>query len=166
LKTTDYLAIYAALLSSFVFVWNVLQSRPRIKVDLIFGIEGSGENLKSGAYIFVRNVSSHDVHLSNISILYRYMVPSIWQRIAHAWRYKTLPRRLGWVHSSLSNFSIESGCPLCLEARKSHKVFIPNSTLETMLAEAIDRSIMACVQDQLWSNVYSGKFKCSVPISK
>lgn len=166
MKVTDYLAIYAAILSTLVFAWNILQSRPRIKVDLIFGIEGTGDDLKSGVYIFVRNLSSHDVHLSNIEILYPYTVASLKERLAHAWRFKTLPKRLGWVHSSLSNYSVESGCPVCLEARKSHQVFIPEPALEEMLSGAIDRVLMACVQDQLWSNIYSGKFKCPAPGSK
>ena len=46
LKFTDYLAIYAAILSTLVFLWNVLQSRPRIKVDLTLGIEGADEDSK------------------------------------------------------------------------------------------------------------------------
>jgi hypothetical protein len=72
LKMTDYLAVYAAVLSTLVFLWNVLQSRPRIKVDLISGIEGSGDSVTSGIYVFVRNLSSYDIHLSNIDILYPY----------------------------------------------------------------------------------------------
>lgn len=163
MKITDYLAIYAAILSTFVFTWNVVQSRPRIKVDLIFGVEGSGEALKSGIYVFVRNLSAHDVHLSNIDILYPYKVSTLRERLAHTWRFKSLPRRLGWVHSSLSNYSLKSGCPVCLEARKSHKVLIPQATVETILAEATDRVLMACVQDQLWNNIYSRKFRCPAP---
>jgi len=166
LKITDYLAIYAAILSTLVFAWNALQSRPRLRVDLIFGIEGSGDAMKSGVYIFVRNLSSHDVHLSNISILYPYRTASLKERFAHVWRFRRLPRRLGWVHSSLSNHSVGSGCPVCLEARKSHQVFISEPTLETMLAEANGQAIMACVQDQLWNNVYSGQFKCASPKDK
>ena len=163
LKITDYLAIYATILSTLVFVWNVLHSRPRVRVDLIFGIEGTGDALKSGVYIVVRNLSSHDVHLSSIGILYPYRIASLKERFAHVWRFRRLPRRLGWVHSSLSNYSVESGCPVCLEARKSHQVFIPQAVLDAMLAEANDRAIMACVQDQLWNNIYSGKFKCPAP---
>lgn len=163
MKITDYLAIYAAILSTLVFVWNVVQSRPRIKVNLILGIEGTGDALKSGVYIFVRNMSSHDVHLANISILYPYTVVSLKEWVAHAWRFKRLPRQLGWVHSSLSNYSIDSGCPVCLEARQSHRVFISESALETILAKAARRSIMACVQDQLWNNVYSRAFRCPPP---
>ena len=160
MKITDYLAIYAAILSTLVFFWNVLQSRPRVRIDLIFGIEGTGDAVKSGVYIFVRNLSSHDVHLSNISILYPYRIASLKERFAHVWRFRRLPRRLGWVHSSLSNYSLESGCQVSLEARKSHQVFIPQRVLEDMLAEANDRAIMASVQDQLWNTVYSGKFRC------
>jgi hypothetical protein len=166
LKITAYLAIYAAILSTLVFAWNILQSQPRIKVDLIFGIEGTDDDLKSGVYIVVRNPSSHDVHLSNVDMLWPYTVVSLKERLAHAWRFNSLPRRLGWVHSSLSNYSVESGCPVRLEARKSHEVFIPQPALEKILSGAIARVLMACVQDQLWNNIYSGKFRCSVPSSK
>jgi len=163
LKITDYLAIYAAVLSTFVFFWNVLQSRPRIRVDLIHGIEGTGDAMRSGIYIFVRNLSSHDVHLTNIDILYPYRTVDLKERFAHLWRFRRLPRRLGWVHSSLSNYSLESGCSVCLEARKSHQVFIPHTALEDMLAQAIERTLMAGAHDQLWNTVYSRKFKCPGP---
>lgn len=166
LKVTDYLAIYAAVLSTLVFLWNVLQSRPRVRVDLIHGIEGTGDAMRSGVYIFVRNLSSHDVHLANIDILYPYRVVGLKERIVHMWKFRRWPRRLGWVHSSLANYSLESGCPVCLEARKSHSVFIPQPALESMLAEATDRTLMAGAQDQLWNNVYSGKFKCPEPRGK
>lgn len=163
MKITDYLAIYAATLSSLIFVWNVLQSRPRIKVDLIFGIEGEGDNLKSGVYIVIRNLSSHDVHLSSISILYPYKDIGLKEQFAHAWRFKRIPRRLGWVSSSLSYYSVQSGCPVCLGARKSHQVLITEPVLEEILAKAIHRSLKACVQDQLWNNVYSSAFKYPLP---
>ena len=163
MKITGYLAIYASILSTLAFAWNVLQSRPKVRVDLILGTKGTGDALKLGVYIFVRNLSSHDVHLSNIKLLYPYRVVSLKDRLAHVWRFKRFPRRVGWVHSSLSNYSVESGCPVCLEARKSHQVFIPQPALERVLAEANDRAIMACVQDQLWNDVYSGKFKCPAP---
>lgn len=158
MKFTDYLAIYAAALSSAIFFWNIRQSRPRIKVDLIWGIKKPGE---SGVYVFVRNISPHDVHLTNISILYRYKIPTLKDRIGHIWRFKTLPRTLGWVHSSLSNFSIESGCPITIEANKSYSVLIPDATVEVMLEKAIDRSLKAGVQDQLWRDSYSKPYICS-----
>jgi hypothetical protein len=159
-KTTDCLAIYGAVLSTIVFVWHLIQSRPRLKVDVIFGIDGKGNAIRHGIYIFVRNVSSHNVHLSSVEILYPYMAPTLKRRLEHVWRFKAIPRRVGWVHSSLSNYSVDSGCPISLEARQSHSVFIPQATLEMILSKASERAVMACVQDQLWNNVYSGKFKC------
>ena len=163
MKITDYLAIYAAVLSTLVFFWNALQSRPRIRVDLTHGFEGTGDTMRSGIYIFVRNLSSHDVHLTNIDILYPYKIVGLKERFAHMWRFRRLPRRLGWVHSSLSNYSLESGCPVCLEARKSHQVFIPHPVLEEMLAQATERTLMAGAHDQLWNTVYSRKFNCPGP---
>jgi hypothetical protein len=166
LKITDYLAIYAAILSTLVFVWNVFQSKPKIKVDLIFGLDGKGDQLRSGIYIFARNLSSHDVHLANFSILYPYRDVGLKERLIHVWKYKHMPRRIGWVTSSLSNYSIEDGCPICLEARKSHSVFIPDAALEAMLADATHRSLIGCVQDQLWHNAYSRAFKYPKPKHK
>lgn len=159
MKTTDYLAIYAACLSTLVFFWNVFQSKPKIKVDLIFGIEGKGQDLKSGIYIFVRNLSSHDVHLSSFSILYPYKKITVAEQISHLWKYKRFPRRIGWVSSSLSSYSIEDGCPVCIGARQSHRVLIPDEAIENILEEAAHRSLIGCVQDQLWQNTYSQVFK-------
>lgn len=52
LKLTEYLAIYAAALSTFVFLWNVLQSKAKVKVDLVYGIEGEVTVLNL-VYIFL-----------------------------------------------------------------------------------------------------------------
>jgi hypothetical protein len=163
LKITDYLAVYAAILSSLVFVWNVTQSRPRLKVDLAFALEDVHGELKPGIYVVIRNMSSQDVHLANVSILYPYQQAGIKSKIAHIWRYKRVPSNLGWVHSSLSNYSLDSGCPMCLEARKSHKIFIAKTMLEGVWTEALHESVRACVQDQLWNNIYSKSFKFSTP---
>jgi hypothetical protein len=159
MKITDYLAIYAAILSTVVFLWNIVQSRPRIKVDLLFSIDDVGGKPESGASIIVRNCSSHDVHLANISILYPYRHVTFKEWLGHFWRYRRWPNRIGWVHSSLSNYDIESGCPVCLEARKSHRVFIPDAKVKKMLSDATEGSLIACVQDQLWNDFYSRKFK-------
>ena len=162
MKLTEYLAIYAAALSTFVFLWNVLQSKAKVKVDLIYGIEGEGDDLKSGVYIFVRNISSHQIHLSNLSLLYPYRSVSLKERIEHLCKYKRFPRRIDWVSTSLSNYSIEDGCPTCLEPRKSHSVLISDDKLEIVLSDAVDRSLIACAQDQLWNNTYSKVFTHSV----
>ena len=44
LRFTDYLAIYAAILSTSVFLWNILQSRPRVVIDLLPGLDDFAAN--------------------------------------------------------------------------------------------------------------------------
>ena len=160
LKLTDFLAIYASVLSSAVFAWNVLQSRARLKVVVVYGIEkGAG----IGAHVSIQNRSSHTVHLSGVQVLHRYRRVTWKERLSHVWRFKNSPRTVGWVHSSLSNHSIEDGCPLALEARNAHHVFIPDVTLEKILSDSVDRKIMVLVQDRIWNRVYSNVFEYQRP---
>ena len=136
MKITDYLAIYAAVLSTLVFAWNVAQSRPRFRVDLVHSLETLNGKTEDGVYIIVRNVSNHDIHLANVNFLYPSRKSSLRERISHAWKFQRLPRRIGWVHSSLSFHAISNGCPTSIEARKSHRVFLPKNAIQEMIAEA------------------------------
>ena len=45
------------------------------------------------------------------------------------------------------------------ELKTQERIMVANKNA----AEANERAIMACVQDQLWNNVYSGKLKCPTP---
>jgi hypothetical protein len=159
LKTTDWLAIYGAVLSTVVFIWNAFQSRPRLKVIVVFGLE----NGVVGAHVSVQNRSPYTIHLSNISILYRYRRASLKEWLSHAWEYKRIPRRLGWVSSSLSNYEVSDGCPVTLEARNAHHVLVPETALETIFAKSPERKIIAVAQDKIWNNVYSNVFEYSKP---
>ena len=161
MKITDYLAIYAAILSSVVFLWNVLQSRPRFKVDLLFGVDTVEGVTRSGVSIVVRNTSSHDIHLAAIGLLYPYAKAGTKKRLLHLWRYKRWPRRVGWCQTSLSNYSLKDGCPMCLEARKSHHVLVPKGIVEKVLSQATEGKLIATVQDQLWHKIYSRPFTWS-----
>jgi hypothetical protein len=163
LKLTEYLAIYAALLSTIVFVWNVLRSRPRLKVDLIFCLEGSDDNLRSGVDITVRNMSPHEVHLAAVGVLVPFRRVTLKERFAHLFQFKRLPLRIGWVHLNLSRYSVETGCPVRLEARSSHRVFIAEDIIEKILSGASEKQLMAMAQDQLWNNVYSRPFEWRAP---
>lgn len=159
LKFTDYLAIYAAILSSLVFVWNIVNSRPRIRVEMVVGSNGDGDQIQFGVYVSIKNVSAHAVHLSNVSLLYPYEKSGIGKKLGHLIRFRTLPRTVGWVHTSLSNYKIKDGCPLSIDARKSHGIFIPNAVLKEVFTDAVRHELKAVVQDQLWQNTYSGIFK-------
>lgn len=166
MKLTEYLAIYAASLSTITLVWNIINSRPRVKVDVVVGTSDVDGKTQLGVYIIARNISSHDVHLSSVSFLYSYKDASLIERLAHIWKFRRIPRRINWVHSSLAYYSIESGCPIQLEARTSHRVFIPIARLEEMLSKTHKKQIIAHVQDQLWNDFYSKPFNLPQPKSE
>ncbi len=156
MKITEWLAIYAALLSTIVFLWNVVRSKPKIKVRIIFGFD---EKKGGGVYICTQNKSAHTVHLSSVSILYPYKTPVIKDKLSHLWEYKRLPKKIGWVHASLSYYDISHGCPVSLNARDAHEIFIPERALDEILRKASSRQIMANAQDKLWNNAYSNVFE-------
>ena len=69
-KVTDYIAIYAAVLSTLVFLWNVLSARPKITVTLVLGANRLDEDFQSGVGLNIQNPSPHTVHVTSVSILY------------------------------------------------------------------------------------------------
>lgn len=156
---TDYLALYAALLSTFVFFWNVSRATPKVKVKICFGIDKIEGEYVSGVYIQVLNPSASEVHLNNIQILYPYSKYSYWQLVSFVLRHRRIPWHRGWVHSSLSNYEIDDGCPLSLEPGKSHNILVPKCTLDEVFEDAVSREIMAVTQDQLDRKKYSSPFK-------
>lgn len=113
---------------------------------MIYGFEGKGVNLKSSVYIFVRSLSSHGAHLSSFGILYPYKRVSVAERISNFWNHNWLPVRIDWVSSSLSNYSIDDGCPVCIGARQSHKILISDGALESILDGAVHRSLIGRVK--------------------
>ena len=159
MKATEILSIYAAVLSTIVFVWNIHRAIPRYKVEVVFGTDKIDGEYVTGAYISVKNPSPHTVHLSNISIRYPYRKANIFELIQHTLKYRRLPLSVGWVHSSLSNYNVEDKCPLALESGKSIGILVPESVLEEIFKESEKRVIKASVQDQLWRNKYSRKFE-------
>ena len=163
MKLTDYLAIYAAVLSTAVFVWNVVQARPRLRVDVIFGIEEIDGVVQGGVCLCVRNVSSKEVHLAQLSVLYPYKAATLKARLSYLCKFRRLPTRENWIHTSLKYYAVETGCPVSIDARKSHQIFLPAETVETILAKAYEPKLMACAQDALWKNVYSRPYEWQAP---
>lgn len=160
MKFTEYLAIYGAMLSTFVFLWNYVRSRPKIKVELVYGsgVSDNESNQVIGVYISVQNISNHTIHLSNISLLAPDNSPSLKDRITNIIRYKR-HSKIGWVTFFLSRYGISDGCPMSLEGRKSHDIFIPMYVIDEILNESPHRKIRAVVQDELWNDTYSRQFK-------
>jgi len=160
MKITDYLAIYAACLSSIVFLWNVRRATSRVRIELVFGLEEvEGESI-GGIYVIVRNPSAQTVHLASVSPLIpsESGPPSILEKIQHIVKYRRWPVSLGWVHTSFSYFDIDDGCPLSLEAGRSHQIFVPEEKIKEILKKSERKELRAVVQDELWRDKYSKTF--------
>ncbi|MFC6633648.1 hypothetical protein [Microbulbifer taiwanensis] len=159
MKLTEYLAIYAAALSTIVFFWNILSSRPRLRIRILPGTHGDDENIEMGVHISVQNTSAHVIHVSNSSVLYPHMTTTLMDKVKHLIKYKRLCTTVGWVHSDLSYYDVKDKFPASIEARKPHDIFIPERALGNILTDASSREIRFGVQDALWRSTYSKSFK-------
>lgn len=162
MKITEALSIYAAVLSTIVFIWNIRRAIPRFQVEVVFGTDEVDGEFVSGAYISVKNPSPHTVHLSNISILYPYRKIGVVEGVKHFIKYRRLPFTAGWVRSSLSNYGVEDKCPVALDSGKSVGILVPESVLEKIFEDCKERVIKASAQDELWRNKYSRRFEYPV----
>lgn len=158
MKLTEILAIYGATLSTLVFIWNAARAAPRVKVRLIDGIDTVNDEAQVGVYVFLQNPSSKTIHLWNLSILSQYKRSSLIEKVSTMIRYRRCPPRVDWVHSTLSNYDIEDGFPISIEPGKSHKVFIHESALKSILSDAVSMKISASTQDHLWNYTHSKNF--------
>ncbi len=154
-KLTDWLAVYAAVLSTSTFAWNLIQSRSRLKVEVMYSVGAEG----NGVRIFVQNLSGHDVYLSGVTLYYPYSRVPWRRRLKFMWKYKKLPRRVGWVQTGLKTLGVEDGCPRMIEARNSHSVLILDEKVDELLAKAVEQTLIAMAQDSLFRNSYSKPFK-------
>ena len=159
MKITEALSIYAAVLSTIVFVWNMRKAIPIYKVEIVFGTDKVDDEYVNGAYISVKNPSTHTVHLSNISILYPFGDRGLIKKLKHIFKYRRLPFTVGWCSSSLSNYEIDDKCPIALEPGKSIGILVPESVIDGIFAKCEERVIKASVQDELWRNKYSNTFE-------
>lgn len=152
---TELVAIYAAILSTVVFFWSVRNSKPQFRVDLAIGIDTIDGKVVSGLHISLKNPSPRVVHITCVSITYKWQHTTwrdvVWDAIKH----KRIPRNVGWIYSALENYDIDDSCPLELEPGKSHEVLIPEKIVDQILADALDRKIKASAQDQLWRERHS-----------
>jgi hypothetical protein len=158
MEITTALSIYAAILSTAVFFWNVSRSRPKIRVKLIYSLEEIKGEYVSGVGVAVQNPSAHTVHITNVSLVYPWRKPTTKDYAEHIFRFRRWPRRIGWCHTSLSNHDVDDGCPVALEPGTSHRVLVPADKLEEILKDATKRRFVAVVQDALWRDKYSDAF--------
>lgn len=159
MELTDYLAVYGAGLSTAIAIWNTLRALPKIRVQLIYAIESVDGKPQSGMGIFIQNPSTQTAHITSVSFLFQHSIPTLKSFIQYVVKFKRSPRKLSWCHSGLSNFGLDSGCPISIEPGKSHKIIVPEEVLEELLSGAVSRHIKVQVQDALWRNKYSKKFE-------
>lgn len=155
MKITEFLAIYAACLSTLVFLWNISKSSPKFKVDLMHAIKDVENESAYGLSIIIRNHSAHKIHIAGVDLLYQYEKPSFFNKLLHLFKYRNSPKTVGWVHCSPSLLGVEENFPIEIEAFKSHDVFIPEKAIEELLAKSISRNVKVKVHDQLWNNKIS-----------
>lgn len=165
-KATDFLAIYGAFLSTLVFIWNVSKSKRKISVKLIYGMEGDEGNFQSGVYVFIQNPSTQVAHISGLSILRPWRKTSLLKTIVESIKHRRWFSTYGWVHSSLSLYKVDDGCPVSIEPGHSHKILIPDTVIVELLKSAAGRQIMASVQDQLWNETCSKPFLVGIPLTE
>jgi hypothetical protein len=96
---TDWLAVYAAVLSTAIFAWNIVIARPRLRVRLLPGITAEGD---FSVHISIQNTSAHAIRLASMSVLLPNRKATAIERIGHVVRYHRWPSTMDWVHTRLS----------------------------------------------------------------
>lgn len=156
MKLTEYLSVYAAFLSTFVLIWNILRARPNYKVDLLTASDEIEGKFVFGVSISIKNHSSSTVHLAHSTILYPSNDSSKFiNYLFHIIKYNRFSRAAGWVHSSFNHYDFDDGCPRVLESGQSHDIFVPEEIIEEILKDSPKRNIKVVVVDQLWRRKYS-----------
>lgn len=158
MKLTDWIAIYAAVLSTCVFIWQFGQGKPRVKVAVVPGVV-DGDH---GAYISVQNRSAHAVSISHCSFLYPGRKQTVWDWLTHAWQFRTFPRRLGWIHAFLP-YDLDLKLPARLEPHDSLGIFIPEAKLFEHFQGNLEMMVVFKVQDALWKDYFTNEYHFGFP---
>lgn len=158
LKATDWIAIYAALVSTWVFGWQVRQARPRIIVSAMGGLV----NDDYGAYISIRNNSVHAIKIESCSLLYQSRKQPLWSWLKVVWQFKRVPRFHGWNIRFLPD-SLKLELPARLAPYDSLNIFIPESALLDLFGGGSERRLIFKIQDAMWKDYYTNEFSFGFP---
>jgi hypothetical protein len=157
-KFTDFIAIYAALLSTLVFVWNFRNSQPRFKVELFSGFKEQ----EHGVFIDIKNPSSQVVIINVVWLLFPLRTAKLVEKVTNLCRFKRLPH-LDWVRGSIFAEVIATELPVSLAPRNSHRIFIPEAKIREMLQRTPSTSFAAGVRDALGGSKYSSPLHHHIP---
>ncbi len=154
MEISDYMAFYAAFLSTAIFLWNIYQTKPKIRVIVIYSLQEAD----IGINIWVKNTSTKPIYISYIGVMYPYRHVILKERIKHIIEFRQLFQRQGWCNTSLSYYDVNTNCPLTLEPSNAYSVFIPLDALKKIYKDNNFYHIIGTVQDALGNNYHSKKF--------
>lgn len=161
LKTTEWLALYGAVLSTINVAWAISKSKPKISIEIAYSLEKvpNSEDYSSGVTIALQNRSANTIHLTSISLVYPYRNEKISTIIGNVLRYRRIDHTWGWVHTHFPFEGIQTGLPCSLDPGTAILIFLPDESLTTMYKDAIRKAFKVQVQNQLWDSYYSKEFK-------
>ena len=145
------LAIYGAVLSTGMFLWNIWKSRPKIQIEVVY-------NSPAGVMVSIQNPSNYTVHITSVSFLKSTGPISIKAYLLHLFKYKRFPSTLGWSFVSLSFKGVNIDCPKSIEPGRAHRIPISEEVIHELLSNSDSKNFKISVQDELWKNTYSSKF--------
>lgn len=171
--TFDWVAIYAAVLSTIVFLWNIKNSKPSYSVELAPSAQDNGKEIEDGIDITIKNPSSKVVNISNISLVYA----SPREAFFLVNLYRGLSEKL--LNLEPSNVRAHYFLPvhgelfkpktfLSIDAHNSKNIFVPLSSMEEMLKDPdVENGVFyAIVQDALSRRRYSPIFRYTSGLGK
>lgn len=158
LELTKYLAVYAAVLSTIVFLWNVKQARSTFRVHLAFAFGHSKGETVPGLLVDIQNPSSHTVHLVDVSFITRFKSGIRFKNIMRFIRSRDPLALSSCFEMRFPPHLIDTGLPVSVQPRASHTIFVPCVTVEKYLVASDDGIIQVAIRDALGRKRYSQKF--------
>lgn len=169
----DLATVYAAVLSTIVFVWNMRNSKPKFSVEIVHGVDGAENEARHGIFIFIKNPSLQKVHIESVALLFPTKDASTlkqfdrnrlgrrgyyWNILRRFFKRKYERKYAHWVHTHLVFKNVKTALPVSIESRNSHRIFVPEANLKEMLSEAPNGVFAAMASDALWRRSYSAPF--------
>ena len=153
-----FISIYAAILSTGVFFWNVLKSRRWIRIRIGHGVAHEGDDVISGVWVSIENCSDKPAFIRAVSVLYPYRSASILAKAAHFVKYRNSTKTVGWVFTSPKYVEIETGLPKEIQPGDSHGFLLPEEKLLKLTENRVRDEIMVSAQDALAMDSFSKVF--------
>ena len=158
MELTEFLALYAAIVSTGMLGWSVYQSRASYKVEVNHALYDVREEAKGGIAIKALNHSPQAVHLQGFLLIAGNEKTNLLKKGNHIFPVRNM-HILGAVeYASLEKYSVDDQCPITLGSGESHIVNIPLEALIEIRKLTNTSKLFACVQDQLGKKIYSKAF--------